>query len=161
MKAMTIAISECLVGENCKYNGGNNYRKRVLEYIKGCEVIPICPEVMGGLPIPREPSEIVDGIVKHRDGTSVDKEFHWGAAAAYDAIIYKNVDCVILQPRSPSCGVHSIYDGTFSGRIIPGEGVFARLLREKGIRTVDVEDFENTIKEERTRHAENSKTAQR
>ena len=138
---MTIAVSACLVGENCKYNGGNNYSKKVMEYIRGSEVIPICPEVMGALPTPREPSEIVEGIVKHKDGTSVDDAFHRGAEAAYDAIKGKNVDCVILQSRSPSCGVHAIYDGTFSCRIIRGEGIFARLLREKGIRTIDVEDL--------------------
>ena len=156
---MTIAVSACLIGENCKYTGGNNYSEKVLEYTRGSEVIPICPEVMGGLPTPREPSEIVDGIVKHKDGTSVDDEFHRGAEAAYDAIKEKNIDCVILQSRSPSCGVHTIYDGTFSGRTIPGEGIFARLLREKGVRTVDVEDLENAIKEGRTSHAENTRTA--
>ena len=66
---MIIAVSACLLGENCKYNGGNNYSEKVTAYIKGHDVIPVCPEVMGGLPTPREPSEIVNGIVKHNDGS--------------------------------------------------------------------------------------------
>ena len=136
---MTIAVSACLLGENCKYNGGNNYSEKVKEYTRGHEVIPICPEVLGGLPTPREPSEIVDGIVRHKDGTLADIEFRRGAEIAYDMIKDKNVSLVILQSRSPSCGVNSVYDGTFSGKIIAGEGIFAKLLKDKGIKVVDVE----------------------
>ena len=83
---MKIAVSACLLGENCKYNGGNNFSEKVSEYVKGHEVIPVCPEVFGGLPTPREPSEIVDGIVRHKDGSSVDKEFRKGAEAAFKII---------------------------------------------------------------------------
>ena len=79
---MTIAVSACLLGENCKYNGGNNYSEKVKVFVQGHEVIPVCPEVLGGLPTPRESSEIVDGVVRHRDGTSVDREFRRGAQIA-------------------------------------------------------------------------------
>ena len=72
---MKIMVSACLLGENCKYNGGNNLSKKVLEFIKGHEVISVCPEVMGGLPIPRIPAEIVNGVVTTKDGHNVDKEF--------------------------------------------------------------------------------------
>ena len=114
---MKIAVSACLLGENCKYNGGNNYSEKVRDYINGHEVIPVCPEVLGGLSIPREPAEIVNGIVSLKDGTSVDKEFREGARTALETVKEQNVDIVILQSRSPSCGVNAIYDGSFSGSI--------------------------------------------
>ena len=138
---MKIAVSACLLGENCKYNGGNNYSEKVRDYIKGHEVIPVCPEVLGGLSIPREPAEIVNGIVSHKDGTSVDKEFRQGARKALEIVKEQNADIVILQSRSPSCGVNTIYDGSFSGEIISGQGIFADLLRKNGIKAIDVEDL--------------------
>ena len=138
---MKIAVSACLLGENCKYNGGNNYSEKVRDYTKGHEVIPVCPEVLGGLPIPRKPAEIVNGIVSLNDGTSVDKEFREGARRALETVKEQNADIVILQSRSPSCGVNAIYDGSFSGKIIPGQGVFADLLRRNGIKAIDVEDL--------------------
>ena len=138
---MKIAVSACLLGENCKYNGGNNYSKKVRAHTKGHEVIPVCPEVLGGLPIPRKPAEIVNGIVSLNDGTSVDKEFREGARRALETVKEQNADIVILQARSPSCGVNAIYDGSFSGKIIPGQGVFADLLRRNGIKAIDVEDL--------------------
>ena len=79
---MRIAVSACLLGENCKYNGGNNYSEKLVDYIKGNDVLSVCPEVMGGLPVPRESAEIVNGVVSHKDGTSVDKEFRKGAKKA-------------------------------------------------------------------------------
>ena len=138
---MVIAVSACLLGENCKYNGGNNYSEKVAEFTRGHEVIPVCPEVYGGLPTPREPSEIVDGVVRHRDGSSVDEEFRKGAQIALEKVLQSGAELVILQSRSPSCGVKSIYDGTFSGRVIEGQGIFARLLQEAGIRVMDVADL--------------------
>ena len=138
---MKIAVSACLLGENCKYNGGNNFSEKVSEYVKGHEVIPVCPEVFGGLPTPREPSEIVDGIVRHKDGSSVDEEFRKGAEAAFKIIKEKEVELVILQSRSPSCGVNTIYDGSFSGKIIKGHGIFAEILLRNGIKVIDVADL--------------------
>ena len=138
---MKIAVSACLLGDNCKYNGGNNYSEKVAEFVKGHDIIPVCPEIMGGLPTPREPSEIVNGIVKHKDGASVDAEFRKGAELALNKINANEVDLVILQSRSPSCGVNHIYDGTFSGTLIPGQGVFAKLLKANNIRVLDVSDL--------------------
>ena len=138
---MKIAVSACLLGENCKYNGGNNYSEKLIEYIKGHEVISICPEVLGGLSTPRETAESVNGIVSNKDGTSVDKEFRKGAEIALEIIKEQQVDLVILQSRSPSCGVNTIYDGSFSGKIIPGQGVFANILQENGIKIIDVADL--------------------
>ncbi|MCR5626639.1 MAG: DUF523 domain-containing protein [Lachnospiraceae bacterium] len=138
---MRIVVSACLLGENCKYNGGNNYSEKVSRFIEGHEVVAVCPEVLGGLPIPREPSEIVNGKVCHKDGSSVDDEFRKGAQLAMKIVTDHRAELVILQSRSPSCGVNSIYDGSFSGKIIPGQGIFAELLKKAGIRFIDIEDL--------------------
>jgi len=139
---MKILVSACLLGENCKYSGGNNENKAVLDFVKGHETVPVCPEVLGGLPVPRMPAEIVGGIVRCRDGHSVDCEFRSGAAKALEIALNEKVDLAILQSRSPSCGVKAVYDGTFSGKVIPGEGVFAELLRRNGIKTIDAADMD-------------------
>lgn len=142
---MKIAVSACLLGENCKYNGGNNYSEKVVDLVKDHEVVAVCPEAMGGLPTPRESSEIVDGVVRHKDGVSVDEEFRKGAESALKKVLDNGVELVILQSRSPSCGVKEIYDGTFSGKLIPGQGVFAKLLSENNIRVLDVSELGNTM----------------
>ena len=138
---MKIMVSACLIGQKCKYNGGDNYSKKVEEFIRGHEVIAVCPEVEGGLPVPRIPCEIVDGVVTDKQGESKDKEFRSGAEKCLKKAIAENVDLVILQSRSPSCGVKQIYDGSFSGRLIDGKGVFAKLLTENGIRTMDISEL--------------------
>ena len=139
---MIIAVSACLLGENCKYNGGNNYSEKVARFIQGHEVVSVCPEVLGGLPVPRESAEIVNGVVKHKDGSSVDAEFRKGAQIALETVLERQVDLVILQSRSPSCGPNTIYDGSFSGKVIPGQGVFAQMLKEKGIKMIDVAELD-------------------
>ena len=138
---MKIMVSGCLLGENCKYNGGNNYSEKVAEYIKGHEVISVCPECMGGLPTPRIPAEIVDGVVTNREGQVVDEEFRRGAQIALEIARKEQIDVAILQSRSPSCGSKQIYDGTFSGVKVDGQGVFAKLLKEYGFHMIDVEDL--------------------
>ena len=139
---MKIGVSSCLLGCNCKYNGGNNYSEKLAQYLQGHEVVGVCPEVLGGLPTPREPAEIVAGEVKRADGISVDAQFRAGAKRALEILTEAGVELVILQSRSPSCGVHAVYDGTFSRKVIPGEGVFAGLLKAHGIRVLDVADDE-------------------
>lgn len=138
---MKIAVSACLLGDNCKYNRGNNYSEKLVEFLKDYQVISLCPEVLGGLPTPRKPAEIVDGRVKLKNGDSVDYEFRKGALIALEKVLENQVDLVILQSRSPSCGVNKIYDGSFSGKLIEGSGVFAKLLKDKGIAMIDVEDL--------------------
>ena len=138
---MKIAVSACLLGENCKYNGGNNYNEKVMEFVKGHEVIGVCPELLGGLPVPRKPAEIVDGIVRTKDGASVNEEFRLGAEAAMNIIEENHIELVILQSRSPSCGVKAIYDGTFSGNLIVGQGIFAQMLAKRNYKIVDVSDL--------------------
>ncbi|WP_418567985.1 DUF523 domain-containing protein [Phascolarctobacterium succinatutens] len=137
---MKILVSACLLGKNCKYNGGNNLNQRVLDFIEGHEVIGVCPEQLGGLSTPRLPAEIVDGIVTNKEGISVDVQFRKGAQTALAVALEKKVDLAILQSRSPSCGVNEIYDGNFSGKKIKGQGVFAKLLSAHGIKVLDAED---------------------
>lgn len=139
---MKIMVSACLLGENCKYSGGNNRDERVLAYVAGHEVIPVCPEVMGGLPTPRPPAEIVNGEVINREGVSVDYEYRLGAQKALEIARREKIDLAILQSRSPSCGVKQIYDGTFSGTRISGQGVFAGELIKNGFTVQDREDVE-------------------
>ena len=138
---MKILVSACLLGENCKYNGKNNYSERVAAYVAGHEVIPVCPEVLGGLPTPRDPSEIVDGVVISCKGVNVDRQFREGAKEALRIAEENNIDLAILQSRSPSCGVRQIYDGSFTGKLIPGQGVFAKLLSENDFRVLDCEEI--------------------
>lgn len=137
---MKIMVSACLLGENCKYNGGNNQNPELLHLLSGHEVIPICPEVLGELPTPRVPAEIVDGTVINREGVSVDAAFRQGAHMSLEIAMQEKPDLIILQSRSPSCGVKEIYDGTFSAKLIPGHGVFAEMVIQAGFRVVDVED---------------------
>ena len=137
---MKILVSACLLGKNCKYNGGNNLNQGVLDFVEGHEVIGVCPEQLGGLSTPRLPAEIVDGVVTNKEGVSVDAEFRKGAQEALAAALEKKVDLAILQSRSPSCGVKEIYDGSFSGKKIKGQGVFAKLLSAHGIKVLDAED---------------------
>ena len=138
---MKIMVSACLAGENCKYNGGNNRNEKVLQLTEGNEVITVCPEQMGGLPTPRVPSEIRDGVVTAENGRIVDEEFRVGAAKCLKIALREQPDLIVLQSRSPSCGVKQRYDGTFTGTLKDGSGVTAELLMENGFRCVDVEDL--------------------
>ena len=140
---MKIMVSACLAGENCKYNGGNNRNEAVVKLMEENEVITICPEVMGGLPIPRMPSEIVKGVVTARDGRITDPQYRSGAGKCLEIAVREQPDLIILQSRSPSCGVNQRYDGTFTGTLIDGSGVTAELLKQHGFHVMDVEDLED------------------
>ena len=142
---MKIMVSACLLGENCKYNGGNNRSPELLHLLSGHEVVPVCPEVLGGLPTPHAPAEIVNGVVINREGVSVDDAFRLGAKKAIEMARQEKPDLIILQSRSPSCGVKEIYDGTFSGKLIPGYGVFAEMALQAGFRVIDAEDVPEII----------------
>jgi uncharacterized protein YbbK (DUF523 family) len=138
---MKIFVSACLLGENCKYNGGNNYSDKVANFVKEHEVVALCPEVAGGLPVPRPCAELVNGIAKTESGQSVHEEFLSGAKKIVEEVLKQKVELAILQSRSPSCGVNETYDGSFSGRKIKGQGIFAKMLMEQGIKVIDVEDI--------------------
>lgn len=136
-----ILVSACLLGENCKYSGGNNRREAVCRFLEGKDYIPFCPEQAGGLPTPRLPSERRDGRVVSSGGEDVTQAFCLGAQRAMDTCREYGVTLAILKQGSPSCGSRYIYDGTFSGKKIPGQGVTAELLMENGIQVVGEEDF--------------------
>ena len=129
---MKVVVCSCLLGNNCKYNGKNNRNEDLLLYLKDKQILPVCPEAMGGLPIPREPVEWHNGRAIYKSGGDVTAEFDKGAALANDFIKKEQPDQVIMQPRSPSCGVNYIYDGTFSKRLIQGQGDFAAKVLAQG-----------------------------
>lgn len=138
---MKIMASACLLGQKCKYSGGDNYSEKLAGFLKGHDVIPVCPELAGGLSVPRSPCEIVNGTVMNKDGENVDSEFRSGAEKCLEQAKALGVDLVILQPRSPSCGVKQIYDGSFTGRLIDGSGVFASLLIKNGFKVIDADEL--------------------
>lgn len=128
-----VLVSACLLGENCKYNGSNNKNDLVCSLEKYFQIIPICPECFGELPIPREPSEIVGDRVLSKSGKDVTKAFEKGAEQALYIAKETNAPCAVLKERSPSCGFGKIYDGTFSGNLCDGNGITADLLSKNEI----------------------------
>ena len=136
-----VLVSGCLLGENCKYNGGNNYNPRIVEFLKDKEVISICPEMMAGMGCPRNPIEIVDGVLTDCHGKNVDSLIRKSVMEIMERIRDEEIQCAILQSRSPTCGVNQVYDGTFSGKLIPGSGVFAKSLMDAGYLVIDGEDI--------------------
>ena len=136
-----ILVSACLLGENCKYNGGNNYNPAVVEFVKGREVLALCPEMLAGMGCPRTPIEIVDGVLTDRMGNNVDAAMRKAVETAMALVRREEIECAVLQSRSPTCGVNRIYDGSFSGKLIPGSGTFAQALAKAGYRTIDAEDI--------------------
>ena len=138
---MKVLVSACLLGRNCKYNGGNNYSEKVVEFVRNREVIEACPEVLAGLGIPRIPIEIVSGELRDRDGVSKDAVLREAIAKILDQIKDEDIECAILKSRSPTCGPRQVYDGTFSGTLRSGAGLFAQALMDAGIRVIDVEEL--------------------
>ena len=136
---MKILVSACLLGENCKYNGGNNLRQQVLALGQEHELIPVCPEMAAGLGIPRIPIEIRDGEVVRSDGVSVDRAIREAVADLIGGLP-QDIDLCVLKARSPTCGVHQIYDGSFTGTLVNGSGVLAQALKNAGYRVVDDEE---------------------
>ena len=141
-----IGVSACLCGVNCKYSGGNNENKKVIELFQSEKGVLVCPEQLGGLATPRIPSEIVGGSgedvldgkakVMSKEGKDVTKEFIKGAEETLKMLLMMNITKVILKERSPSCGKDIIYDGTFTGSRKEGNGVTTALLLRKGIHVV-------------------------
>ena len=136
-----ILVSACLLGTNCKYNGKNNKNERVLEFIKDKEVIPICPEIMGGMMTPRAAAERVGDKVLTEDGIDVTKEFKKGANEVLYLAELFNVKKALLKAKSPSCGNNIIYDGTFTHTKTEGSGITSELLKANGITIITEEDI--------------------
>ena len=138
---MKILVSNCLLGVNCRYKGDNCYNEKVIAFTKGHEVIGVCPESAGGLTIPRNPSEIVGDKVLSSAGVDVTAEYKKGAEYALKLAKENKVDLVIFKAKSPSCGCGLIYDGTFTGTKIPGNGIAAQLLMDNGFKVITEEDL--------------------
>lgn len=138
---MKILVSACLLGENCKYNGGNNYCSKVAAFVKGHEVIPVCPEMEAGMGCPRIPVEIRDGILTDRNGNNVDGPMRQAIRVRLESLRDQQIGCAVLKSRSPTCGVRQVYDGSFTGRLVDGSGLFAQALREAGYQVIDSEDI--------------------
>lgn len=135
-----ILVSACLLGENCKYSGGNNRREEVLRFLEGKDYVSFCPEQAGGLPTPRLPSERRGDRVVSSAGEDVTGAFRLGAERTWEICCREGVELAVLKQGSPSCGSRCIYDGSFSGKKVPGQGVTAEFLRAKGIRVISEED---------------------
>ena len=143
-----ILISACLVGDNVKYDGGNNKNPLIDKLLEKYELVPFCPEVEGGLPTPRHPSEQKDDGVINDLGEDVTENFERGAELAYNICLFLKIKKAILKERSPSCGVHHIYDGSFSHKVIDGSGVTAAYLKEKGIRIYNEDEIPMLLNED-------------
>lgn len=140
---MKYAISKCLLGYNCKYDGKNNLKDKIKELEKNNEIIEICPEVFGGLPVPRIPFELINDRAINKEGLDVTDKVINGSKKALQLILDNNVDVVILKEKSPTCGVNYIYDGTFTHTKISGSGLLTRMLKEHNIKVISDEDFIN------------------
>lgn len=141
-----VLISQCLLGIDCRYDGGS-MRCRGLEALMArCELIPVCPEILGGLPTPRPPSERRGDRIVTCGGEDVTAAFCRGAAQACRLAELYGAKYALLKARSPSCGVGEIYDGTFSGRKTPGDGVTAVRFKEMGIQVFNEEQTDQLMK---------------
>ncbi len=138
-------ISACLAGVNCKYSGGNNECDWVKEFMNGRECMLVCPEALGKLPTPRPPAELISGRVIDQNGKDVTENFILGAETTLAMAEKKaeeldeEIRLAILKANSPSCGCGKIYDGTFSGILVDGDGLFAAMVKEKGIPVITEE----------------------
>lgn len=138
---MNILVSACLLGVNCRYDGAGKAHPDVLALLKDHTLIPVCPEQLGGLPTPRPPAERVEEQVVTNRGGDVTAAFQTGARETLRLAELTGCTCAVLKARSPSCGSDGVYDGAFTGRVVPGDGVTAALLREHGIRVVSEENL--------------------
>lgn len=144
-----IMVSACLLGENCKYNGKNNYNAVLAEFLKDKEVVPVCPERDGGLPSPRASVELIENIPFDKEGNCYEEEFLRGIDTALKAAEAEEIAYAVLQSRSPTCGTGMIYDGSFSGTLKAGDGRLVQALKAQGIKVIDVAAFVEDLKEEK------------
>ncbi len=163
-----ILVSACLLGEKCTYKGDSNAQSYLSELNRYYDIVPFCPEVEGGLPTPRKPSEIRGSEVVREDGESVTSAFRLGAYKATQICSFLGIRLAILKENSPSCGVHHIHDGYFRNRLKDGEGITTAALRRMGVTVLNEEEglallekvqAEEAIKDEKTRLAREQESA--
>ena len=142
---MRLLISACLLGCACRYDGGSKPCRAALALAKKHELVPVCPEQLGGLPTPRPPAEIRGDRVMNHLGQDVTDAYQKGAAEALKLCRVLNCQGAVLKARSPSCGCGQVYDGSFSGALIPGDGITARTLKAAGIPVWTEETLEKLV----------------
>ena len=147
-----VLISACLFGEKCRYDGGDNLIGNLDKIRNLCNLIPVCPEVLGGLSTPRNPSEIVGERVISNVGKDVTEEYTKGAEKALKTAIENGCEFALMKAKSPSCGVGKVYDGTFSRNLVDGDGITTKLLKKHGIKVyneTEIDEFLKCIAEEK------------
>ena len=137
-----LLVSACLLGVRCTHDGGHEARPAVQALSSTHRLVPVCPETVGGLPTPRPAAELsaADGRVRTADGTDVTAAYERGASHAVTLAAAAGATAAVLKARSPSCGCHQVYDGTFTRTRLDGEGVTAEALRRAGVAVVDEDD---------------------
>ncbi len=140
-----LLCSACLLGEPCRYDGKSKPIGRIDELRSKYILIPVCPEMLGGLMTPRLPCEIQENKVIRSDGKDVTKAYTRGAEATLSIANEENITFALLKEKSPSCGVHLRYDGSFRGELIPGKGITSSLLTENGIEVFSEDDLNHLL----------------
>lgn len=136
-----ILVSACLLGVSVRYDGKSKANEELIEKLKDYDFIPICPEVWGGLPTPRVPSEIINDKVINKDEIDVTDNYMRGAIETLNLARKFNIKKAILKSKSPSCGKNKIYDGSFTGSLIDGNGITAKLLMDNDIEVLTEDEF--------------------
>ena len=136
-----IIVSACLAGIACRYDGAAKPCEAVIRLVAEGPAVPLCPEQLGGLPTPRAPAEITGSQVIRKDGVELTEEFIRGARESLKIARLVGAKTAILKSRSPSCGSGKIYDGSFSGRLVDGDGLFAELCKQEGIEVKNEEEI--------------------
>ena len=130
---MKLLVSACLMGVGCRYDGQNNQIPQLKELMKKHTCIPVCPEIFGGLPTPRPPAELQGGKVVNKEGQDVTQAFVRGTAEVLRLAKLYGCKAALLKERSPSCGCGQIYDGTFTGTLVEGDGLTTQMLKRNGV----------------------------
>ena len=141
MEKQNILVSACLLGKPCRYDGASKPNEAVIALGEKYNLIPVCPEVAGGLSTPRTPSEIVGERVLMRDGRDVTEHYKLGAEFGLDVARTNACTVAILKARSPSCGKGQVYDGSFTVTLTSGDGITAKLLSDAGITVLTEENL--------------------
>lgn len=141
-----IGVSSCLAGCKCTFRGSDNLIEIIKDMVDHNKAIMICPEVLGGMTIPRAPCEIKNGRVIDINGQDRTAEYQLGAMKSMEILKQHNVDVVLLKAKSPSCGKNYIYDGTFSHTVVNGDGITCQLLQEHGIIVFNEDEIDKFLK---------------
>ena len=140
-----IIVSECLAGVPCRMNGKDKLVPEIKRLVDEGKAVAVCPEVLGGLPTPRDPSEIWEGRVYSCNGRDVTEEFVTGAKKAMEICRVHGCTQAIMKAKSPSCGCGMIHNGTFDGGLVSGNGIFAQMLIDEGVKVMTEENFMNDV----------------